>query len=291
MERVITNELTRLLVFLGVGVAALTTLIASRIQKTKGSFRPYARPTLLYMLVALLFFSIVALSAHPALKVETGTLFIGLQVWFLGLGIAHYYGMHRYLQWTGEKGGFGLELLFSLVCCLFGAIGFVLLYRVVNREGLQWSMAAASLFFLLPLFFFQTFSKAMVIPPKIVQEWFYPVQQGIEDPEDGKLKNMLVISFEFRKQTADPHYTNFRAKAPVDMEFGQLFYFFINDYNERHPNGRIHFIGDTGEPHGWIFYKKPRWHTLITRYIDGGRTIFNNHIKEDDVIICERSLN
>jgi len=30
---------------------------------------------------------------------------------------------------------------------------------------------------------------------------------------------------------------------------------------------------------------------MITRYIDGGRTIFNNHIKEDDVIICERSLN
>jgi len=56
MERVITNEMTKLLIFLGVGVAALTTLIAARIAKTKGSFRPYARPTLLYLLVALLFF-------------------------------------------------------------------------------------------------------------------------------------------------------------------------------------------------------------------------------------------
>lgn len=283
--------MTRLLIFLGVGVAALTTLVASRIQKTKGSFRPYARPTLLYMLVALLFFAVITLLAIPALRMELEVLFIGMQVWFLLLGVGHYYAMRRWLQWTGAKGSFGLELLFTVVVILLGAIGFVTLYRVVNREGLQWSMAASSLFFLLPMLFFQTFKKAVGIPPKIVQEWFYPVEQALEDPEESKLKNMLVISFEFRKQTADPHYTNFRAKAPVDMEFGQLFYFFINDYNERHPDGRIHFVNDIGEPHGWIFYKKPRWHTLITRYVDGARTIFNNHIREDDVIICERSLN
>ena len=283
--------MTRLLIFLGVGVAALTTLVASRIQKTRGSFRPYARPTLLYMLVALLFFAVITLLAMPALRMEMEVLFIGMQVWFLLLGIGHYFAMHRWLQWTGAKGSFGLELLFTVVVILFGAIGFVTLYRVVNREGLQWSMAASSLFFLLPILFFQTFKKAAVIPAKIVQEWFYPVEQAVEDPEESKLKNMLVISFEFRKQTADPHYTNFRAKAPVDMEFGQLFYFFINDYNERHPDGRINFVNDIGEPHGWVFYKKPRWHTLVTRYIDGARTIFNNHIREDDVIICERSYN
>ena len=112
----------------------------------------------------------------------------------------------------------------------------------------------------------------------------------MEDPDESKLKNLLVISFEFKKGINDSSITNFRAKAPVDMDFGQLFYYFINDYNERHPDSKIQYVNGSGEPNGWIFYKKHRWNTLTTQYVDAGKTIFNNHIKENDVIICNRSL-
>ena len=151
-------------------------------------------------------------------------------------------------------------------------------------------MAGSILFFVIPLFINYTFTKAIAVPPKIFKEWYYPVDQEIEDPDDSKLKNLLVISFQFQKQNNDPHITNFRAKAPTDMEFGQLFYYFINDYNERHPNSKVQFVNGSGEPNGWIFYKKPKWYSIMTDYIDADKTIYNNRIRENDVIVCARSL-
>ena len=139
------------------------------------------------------------------------------------------------------------------------------------------------------LLFYHTFQKAIAIPPKVVRQWFYPVGEEIDEPEDSKLKNLIVISFEFQKQAGDKNVINFRAKAPRDMEFGVLFYYFINDYNIINNNSRIQFVNEFGEPQGWIFYKKPSWRSIITRYIDVDQTIFSNHIKENDVIICTRS--
>ena len=161
---------------------------------------------------------------------------------------------------------------------------------MVNLDGLGFMMAGSLLLFVIPFLVYHTFDKAISIPPKIIKEWYYPVDREIEEPDDSKLKNLLVISFEFQKKTNDEHITNFRAKAPSDMEFGQLFYYFINDYNERHPNSKIQFINGSGEPQGWIFYKKPNWRSVMTRYINADKSIYNNHIKENDVIICARSL-
>jgi hypothetical protein len=290
MEKVITNEMTKFLIFLGVCVMALLVMVSGLITKAEGSIKPYRKQTILYMLVAFLLFALIGLAALPAFIGDSMTVFILLQAYFLLLGFAHYYYMHQYLLWTGSKKAFGVELAFTVLLSLMGAIGFLIIYRLINKNGLQYIMVASALFFIIPFLLFNTFRRAIAIPPKIVKEWFYPVEQEVEEPEESKMKNLLVISFEFRKQTYDPHYTNFRAKAPVDMDFGKLFYFFINDYNERHPNSRIQFVNGSGEAHGWIFYKKPRWHSLITRYIDGEKTIFNNFIKENDVIICERSL-
>ena len=80
----------------------------------------------------------------------------------------------------------------------------------------------------------------------------------------------------FQKKLNEPHFTNFRAKAPRDMEFGQLFYYFINDYNERHPNGKIEFADKNLSAYGWIFYQKPAWYTINTKYIDTDKTFYAN---------------
>jgi Type VI secretion system, TssN len=75
------------------------------------------------------------------------------------------------------------------------------------------------------------------------------------------------------------------------MGFGQLFYYFINDYGERHPNNKIEFADNNAAPYGWIFYKKPRWYTINTIYIDAEKTFYANRIRENDVIVCHRFLN
>ena len=51
------------------------------------------------------------------------------------------------------------------------------------------------------------------------------------------------------------------------------------------PGGAVIVQGDL---HGWIFYRKPKWFHLWTKYIDTEKTIFINNIRENDVIICNR---
>lgn len=150
-------------------------------------------------------------------------------------------------------------------------------------------MASSVLFFVISFFVYNTFLKVVSIPIKIYKKWYYPVHEAIDDPDEAKLKNILIISFEFQKKKTDQYFTNFRAKAPSDMEFGQLFYYFINDYNERHPNGKIEYVNEHRSPYGWIFYRKPKWYSIGTKYIDTDFTFFTNHIRENDVIVCDRS--
>jgi hypothetical protein len=256
----------------------------------RGAFSPYRKATLWYGLVAILFFAMIALAAYPGFLLQPMSAFLCFQAYFLLLGSAHVYYMRQQLRWTGDDKAFYAELIFTLLLAVFGSICFLLIYHALNDNGLEYIQAASILFFIIPFFFYYTFLKATGIPPKVLKEWFYPYQQEQEEPDESKMKNLRVISFEFQKQSTDQSITNFRAKAPVDMELGQLFYYFINDYNERHPNSRIQFINTSGEPNGWIFYKKPRWYSMITGYVDAEKTIFNNNIKENDVIICSRSM-
>jgi hypothetical protein len=290
MEKMITDELSKTLIILGMGVLSISILLAKMISKVRGSFKPYQKATLLYLFVFLLFFSAVACTAFFPVSKNYFLFFILYQFYFLLLGIAHITYMPEYLKWSGDSKAFWLELIFTIMTGLLGSICFIIIYRFFNREGLHYNVATSIGCFIIPWFVYQTFQRAIAMPPKILKQWFYPLGEELE-PDESKLKNLLVISFEFQKQTSDTHLTNFRARAPQDMEFGELFYHFMNDYNERHPNAKIQFIGTTGEPHGWIFYKKPKWYTLATRYINSDKTIFINNIKENDIIICRRSLN
>ncbi len=290
MEKVISSDIAKVLFILGLIWGGACILFAKLIEKYKGSFKPYQKATLWYMFFSFLLFSVAGLAAYPDLFEYPINYFIFLQVYFLLLGLVHFYCMHQRLHWSGKPDAFWIELMFTTLTGILGSIGFMVVYRLLNENGLQYIMTGSILLFIIPLVFYQTFRKAIAIPPKIIKEWFYPVNEEIDEPEDSKMKNLLVISFEFQKQVTDSDVTNFRAKAPTDMEFGQLFYYFINDYNDRHPNSRISFVNPKGEPHGWIFYKKPNWYSVITNYISAEKTIFNNHIRENDVIICARSM-
>jgi hypothetical protein len=210
------------------------------------------------------------------------------QVIFLLLGFLHIYCMHKYLKWSGTDKSFWFELIFTIVITAFGFMAFVIVFGLFNNDGFHYYMASSVLFLIIAWFIYNSFLYAVGIPMKIYTKWFYPVHEEVDEPDEEKMKNMLVISFEFQKSKADKHYTNFRAKAPVDMEFGQLFYYFINDYNERHPMGKIQFLNEQASPYGWIFYKKPKWYSLSTTYIDTDKSFFINHIRENDIIVCSR---
>lgn len=289
MEKMVTDELTKTLILLGVAVVGSSALLAKLISKIHGSFKPYLKATLIYMLVALLLFSVIACLAYWSYLKDQQQIYLIYQAYFLLLGTLHVNWMEEYLKWAGNNKSLWAELLFTIITAMLGSIGFISVFGYFSTYGLEINMTTSTLCFIVPWFVNQTFQHAISIPPIILKQWYYPLSEEIEEPDEDKLKNLLVICFVFQKQLRDKHDTSFRAKAPVDMEMGELFYYFINDYNERHPQDKIEYINESGEPYGWVFYKKPLFLNLSTRYVDADKTIFNNGIKENNVVICSRS--
>lgn len=287
MEKWLTPDIGRLFSILGIGFISLAVVMGFVINRIRGAFKPFARNTLIYVVVAAAISGLTGFVMALSWFSSYLQYFILMQGLFLAFGIVNVWSMRRFLKWV-DADSFWAEMLLSLAITLLGCIFFIMTFRVVNREGLEFAMATAGVCFLLPRIVYQTYLAALDIRPKILRQWHYPVHESVAEPDLGKLRNLLVISFEFQKKPTDKYFTNFRAKAPVDMEFGQLFYYFINDYNDRHANDTIRYVSESGAPSGWIFYKKPKWYHLITRYIDADRTIFVNKIKENDIIICSR---
>jgi hypothetical protein len=289
MDKYLTPDLNRVLLLLGIGFLCLSVIIGLLARKIRNSFKPFSKRAILYLVIAVLLFALTSLIIGANLFSSYTGYFIFFQVLFLLYGIAHVYLMERKLPWGADR-AFWPDFIYTFLIMAAGAVCFMLACRLMSREGLELALMTSVISFMVPLFVLYTFRQAMALPPKVLKQWYYPVHQPVEDPDESKLKNLLLISFEFQKKGDDAWYTNFRAKAPTDMELGTLFYYFINDYNERHPEGRIHYINGHGTPHGWMFYKKPRWYNLFTQYIDADRTIFINNIRENDVIVCARTF-
>lgn len=288
MEKVVANELSKTLLLLAMGVAGISALLIRMIAKVYGSFKEFQSATLVYALVACAFFAAVACSGYWSVIQHHTVFYISYQAVFSLTGIAHVYWMHQFLKWSGDGRSVWLELGFTLVIAMLGSIGFMLVFRLVNHERVEHDMATSIGAFLIPWFIAQSFYKACSIPAKVFRLWFYPVNQDIKEPDESLLRNPRIISFEFRKQTNDPHPTRFRAKAPAGMGMGELFYHFINDYNERFPDSRIQYLDAGGQAYGWTFYRKLKWYTWITRRLRTDITVQLNRIREDDVIVCNR---
>jgi hypothetical protein len=72
------------------------------------------------------------------------------------------------------------------------------------------------------------------------------------------------------------------------MRLGKLFYYFLNDYNDRHPDTPVE-ITEEENAFGWLFYHKPGWFTRI-KYLDADQTVKHNRIKENSIIVCKRVI-
>ncbi len=241
---------------------------------------------LIYALLTLLTFALTGLLSAPVVLNDTPlSSFIGIQIIMLILGMLHLYVMDKYF--SIEDSNFNHELLFSILILCIGLIGFV---NVINnfRPLLSIIFIGASLFFIIPLIVRQLIISAYSIPVSIFKKWTYPLNSKIKDPLSHELTNPEVISFEFQKNIDDNEVTNFRVKAPMNMEFGKLFYFFINDYNERHPQSPITYLNtNSQDPYSWNFFFKPNWLGL-SKHLDFSKTVAQNNIKENDIIVCQR---
>ena len=249
--------------------------------------KKFGLASIIYVLLISLLLAIPTLFNLFGLNLSEIILLVCAQVFILIIGILHIVFVQSTLPWYKDQ-PFNLQLLF-IISILFLAFFFsnLSLSDLQDKKlPLVWYLSL--LWFLIPVLLSKTVDEYLKVPAKVFTLWYYPVDQNIDDPSDEELENPIVISFIFNKNKSSRGLTTFRAKAPVGMKVGRLFYFFINDYNDRHPEGPISFLDDNHEPCGWIFKKVRNRFLGLKETIDPDGSVYSNEIRENDLVYCHR---
>jgi len=275
------------LVYAGVLLASSIVLLTVVKQFAQG-FTTAGKKPIVYGSVS----SIVASLAVYACTFVSDHLFTVFWIFtaiFLSFGVIHIILVHKkYFANTTENSSkvFLGEIIFAMSVVLFSILIFSSLqYFLKDKSFLFYPMMMSSFAFFIPIVFVHTFDSAYNIPPPEYNTWVYP-DQNIDAPEDDPREKLLVIGFEISKKITDLKKTFFRAKAPESIYFGDLYYFFINDYNELQSETPIEFCNDK-EPCEWVFRLKRKWYQS-EKVLNPAMTVKDNGIKENSVIICER---
>lgn len=271
-----------LMLILGGLIMGFVTKLRKLLKKNKKAF-------FIYSILTIIVFAITALlSNDKVLQNSPLANFVSFQILFLIYGSIHVLVMRKFFDSIFEKNtDFWSEFFYTLVIGFAGLIGFVFTVQFYKLDYV-YTFLGAIICFILPYLTVKLYEFSISIPVPIFKKWKYPAGENIKDPKEGELKNPVVISFEFNKDIDSSEISNFRLKAPEQMEFGKLFYFFINDYNERHPEGAIEHLDESNTPYEWVFYSKPNF-LGNRKYYNFTKTVDGNDIKENEVIICQRA--
>ena len=258
-------------------------------KKVKG-LKKYGFSSLFYVLLTALLLSASTLFLFLAPSLNEMTVLILGQLIILIIGTVHVFIAPKLLPWYNDQ-KFGMQVVFIICMLLFGYFFFNLSFTFLVESEAKIIWYLSLLWFLVPVLLDQTINNLLVVPQKEYIKWRYPLGENILDPSDEEMENPVVISFVFRKNSDMSEKTAFRAKAPLGMSLGRLFYFFINDYNSRHPESRITFCSEDNVPYEWIFYKLKNKMLNIKTVLDPDEKMYKCKIKENDVILCKRKFN
>jgi hypothetical protein len=258
------------------------------VKKVRKVFTKNKVQAIVYVLVLALLFGLTGLLGYYKILDNSPTnSFIAIEIIIFLLGIGHIFVLRSFFSELSEnKNEFFGEFIITLA---FLGIALLAFTQVISRfrEPFVLTYLAVGFAFIIPLLVLKTYEFALSIPVPVYKKWFYPLNENIKDPTSNELSNPIVISFEFKKKFGDKDMSRFKVKAPEHMEFGKLFYFFVDDYNALHPERKIEVLGENNELAGWIFYFKPHWWSAL-RHIDANKTIEWNGIREENNIIVQR---
>ena len=268
-------------------VVASVVLFSILLARTEGVKKRKAI-NIVYILVAGICIGIPGFTLYLGLMDKPVVFFLILQAAILIAGIIHVAVYQKALGWPAESSFTG-EFILTLNAAVVGAAILLLVFTLTGMKNFEILMLSSIFWFLVPFLFTKAVAFYAIIPDRSFKTWSYPLDKPLTDPTDSEMAMPMVISFEFRKKHSDDDDTIFRAKAPKDIQFGRLFYFFINDYNSRHPEGTIEVSSAQSGSYQWVFHFKPTW-LAKTRYLDPDETVYHNQIMENSVIVCTRIL-
>ncbi|UGU17169.1 TssN family type VI secretion system protein [Sinomicrobium kalidii] len=282
LDYIVTGEvLTVLLIVLAVAfiLSMVFGAVAPKFRKKKWKY-------LLYVLVL----GVIVIGFGAILyNLKSTTLnarFISFQGFMLLIGTGHLIFFHKFFK-RFETRKIYKEIFFAFVTCLYVAVFMIVVIAYFAEFQFVYYMFGSLLLFLVPTLVLILFETAITIPARLYKRWFYPLNNKYPNPQITEMRNVILLNLVFHKKPNDRHIINFKVKAPRAMEFGRLFYYFINDYNDKHPNSQIHFTDAKNEPYGWYFHSRPKWFGS-TNHIDPEESVDSNDMKDGDTIICQR---
>lgn len=279
------KSLNMLLRFGSVSIIVLLMII---IIVSLKDIRKHKVITISYWIIAA---SLLALSIIPFFfgdRISDKTAIIFSQSYILLLGISNIVMIEYILPWYSEqkfrwKFNYNLCILFlSVLLLTFG------MDKLIGSSIFKPELFASLIWFLLPLVILEMVVSYYKIPKQKYIQWFYPLENPPGEPLDSELMDPIVISFVLKKQNKNDEELVFRSKAPLRMELGKLFYYFINDYNAKNPNSTIKYLDDDGQAYSWNLVKKNNSLFEAKSGMDPYSTVKENKLTENDIILCFR---
>ncbi len=271
------------------GFLASSMILMALIRPLSASFGNQGKRPLIFSFVA----SAIASGIGFAVTFLSKNLFIiywALSATFLFFGIIFLALVHKkYFKARRDNRNKQLiaEVLFGLsVVMLCVAMFSSLQFFLKDPNFMFFPVLLCMLWFFVPVLLLHCFDAAYEIPPPDYTRWQYPVNAAIDLPDEKPNERLYVIGFEIAKKDIDRKRTFFRAKAPEGMKMGDLFYHFVNDYNDQYSETPIEYRNDN-RVQPWVFRTRPKWHKF-SRVLDPSLTVNQNRVKENTVIVCER---
>ncbi|MCX6218224.1 TssN family type VI secretion system protein [Spirosoma sp.] len=190
------------------------------------------------------------------------------------------------------KPAFVILLAGSIICfgaALFTPVFYYLssfLYGVVPYD--LWA-ATSLLPFILPILFAYTFNALVAVPSEIYKLWYYPRNAEEVDMDEVDYFRLTLLEVQIHKHPGrkEPP-IKVKARSTGNMAFGTWFQKLIDDYNIKFPNDPIRTFDESAHEYGWSFYSiKPSLFRL-RNYIDFEKTIAENNLSENHLIVAKR---
>lgn len=244
-----------------------------------------------FTLVFISILNAVILFAITFLTDDNFLLFWLYAMIFLLFGTINIFVTHHKFQAQPDEKKYAValgEIFFTLsVALCVCIISSILQFYFKERDFMFYPILLSGLAYLVPLFFYYSFESAMDIPATEFPVWEYP-EKRIDAPVEVPNEKMYVIGFDIPKSISEKK-TSFRAKAPENIKLGELFYHFINEYNDEKNGAPIEYLNESKEPIVWWFRLKTKWYQF-NKVLDPSQRIRDNFIRENSVIICEQLI-
>jgi len=275
----ILSTIIVLLILGTIGTMVFTKITPDFKKNFKSKFLPY-------IIILMLVYALVTFLGNNKMFLNLNQVFVFHQIIAIVIGILHVYFYRNYFS-SFEEDSIWKEALFVFLISLYTLLPFVLVYTFLNGPGFTFIMASHIILLMVPSWFYISFTRAIIIPSKIYLTWDFPEKnQAYTELADEELRDMVVLSFNISKSPQNNEYLTLRAKAPTRADFGRIFYHFILDFNEEHPQNGIE-TNDAEDSYSWVFFLKENWFTQ-PKYIDPKYTLYMNGINDNSRILCYR---